>query len=172
MPDALGRRTNRGGFIGISFGVEHFYADRRSIAAEFSGIMDLPGPVTGRALLSGWHELNRTINLSLTNNYHTRVFSLGYGLNFSQSAWSYEFYDDNWDYSHERFEHEELREPFRWKFGAMLNAYYKISSRTRLGVVYRPSFYRLGARTPWAYEHSISIDLKFNMNVGRTVRSL
>lgn len=161
-PDALERRSKQGGFVGLSLGVEHFYADRRSVAVEASAIAG-----------GGWgDEFNDAINLALTHNHHSGDFSLGYGINYSQAVWRYSepgrfMYED--DFSPLRFvKGVEFRER-RWKMGAVLNAYYKIGPYTRLGVVYRPSFYRFGASTPWAYEHSISIDLKFNIHLARPV---
>lgn len=171
-PDVLGRRTNHEGFIGLSFGAEYFYADRRSVAAEVSGIIDFFLPVVGAVDFSGWHEFNDAINISLFHNLHKRNFSFGYGFNAASTRWRYWHYDLFLD-------EEELDKPGpwgdeeftenRWKLGAVLNAYYKIGTHTSFGVVYRPTFYRCGSPKPWAYEHSISIDLKFYINPGRRV---
>ncbi len=173
VPDALGRRSNHAGFIGLSLGAEYFYADCRSVAAEASEILDFFVPVIAPADFAGWREFNDVINLSLSHNHHLRDFSFGYGFNAASTRWRYWHYD--------RFlDEEDLGKPGplgdeeftenRWKLGVVLNAYYKMGTHTSVGVVYRPSFYRCGSPEPWAYEHSISIDLKFYINTGRRVR--
>jgi hypothetical protein len=173
LPDALGRRRNNAGFIGMSLGAEYFYADRHSAALEVSGIIDAFLPVLAPIDFSGWHEFNDAVNFSLTHNHHTRYFSFGYGLNMPITRWRY------WRYKL-AMEEEDLDKPgplgdkefteIHWKLGAAFNVYYKLGGRIRCGVVYRPTFYRFGSSKPWAYEHSISIDLKFNFNLRSPVR--
>lgn len=108
-------------------------------------------------------QTNR-VNYSIYDNFHLRRFSFGCGLNLSKIQWNYSVYpnrDDSDEEFYTPFGLESFNERY-WAGETVVNAFWKFSPCGRLGVVYRPSFYRFKYANPWKYEHSISVEVKNN----------
>ena len=169
VPPVAGRKEVIGGLFGVSAGVEYFYIRAMSVAAGFEFVSGF-SPFTDE--YNPEPRKHAQINIYLANNVHFWKFSLGYGLNFSNDKWRYtynltpDFIERNPDY-----ENYTPKYPFRqdvmqryWALGFNFNLNYNFAPFVRLGVVYRPTFWRLNARYPNVYEHSLSLELKFLIN--------
>ena len=167
-PNRTASRINASGFYGISGAFDWQFAKKHSLTLEANVMTDFFFPI----ILPFHYEYNGTtiqqtnrVNICIYDNFHLRRFSFGYGLNFSQIQWNYRVYPDIDDPDKEfyaPFGLESFNERY-WSGGVLVNAFWKFSPLGRLGVVYRPSFRRFNYDNPWKYEHSISIETKWNI---------
>lgn len=154
------------GYIGIGAGLEYIYKDKRGIAVEWNIMAGFPIPVVAAVNLnySGPKERFGAMNLSLSEYFHLRHFTLGYGVNFTRNKWSYNYHDQPWEEGGEvpppTFGTESLHEQ-HWSAGVVASAYVNLTPKVIFGVSYRPTFYRLVPERRFRYEHTVSLNLKF-----------
>lgn len=154
------------GFIGIGAGLEYLYKDKRGLAVEWSVMAGLPIPVPAavRFTYSGSKEWFGAMNWSLSEYFHFRHFTLGYGINFTRNSWSYNYRDEPLEEGGEvpppTFGTEPLFSSY-WSAGAVASAYVNFTPKIILGISYRPTFYRFTPHSRFCYEHTVSLDLKF-----------
>ena len=164
----IGRQTNQAGFVGISLGADYHYADRHSLSIDANAITSIFIPFPAAIDLFGPHEFQHRLNVSLYDNYHLRRFSFGYGVNASRNIWQYRYYD-LWldeDEPVPPYGYDDMHDS-HWAAGPIVNAYWKTTHLLKVGVVYRPSLYRFGTAGGWRYGHSISIDFRLHIPVGK-----
>jgi len=156
------------GFFGISGALDWQYKNKHSLTLECNALTDFFAPFIlpfDFDYNGSTRQQTNRINFSLYDNFHLRRFSFGYGLNLSQVRWNYWVYPDKEDPEKEfyaPFGLESFSERY-WSGGAVINTFWKFSPCGRLGVVYRPSFCRFNYANSWKYEHSISIEAKWNI---------
>jgi len=162
------QRRNVAGFFGISGAFDWQYSSKHSLTLESNTIIDFFLPIIGAVDYidnGGTRQHTSMVNFSLYDNFHLSRFSFGYGLNLSHLHWNYRVYpyrDDPEKEFYAPFGLESFSERY-WSGGAVVNTFWKFSPCGRLGVVYRPSFYRFNYANSWKYEHSISIEAKWNI---------
>ena len=165
-PQNLPKR-NLWGFFGLSIGVEYAYSDNKSIALTFGGTTDFtwPFPVSWHPE-GGIHESMFAHYLSLEHQFRIlRRFIVGTGLSYSSTGWYYRD-DGEWEWGNTiRPEPIFMSERHR-TIGLSLSTYVILGKRFRLGISYRPSFYRIRPRPAWEYSHVISVDLLWNFRFG------
>ena len=141
---------NPGGWGGLGVGIEYFYRNNKSllllsdVMITFSFISRLFFPQVG---ISG------AFNVSLTDNFHSNRFQLGYGLNFARNNWNYgRWHDNEW----------VSKNLTNTMLGLVLSAHYRFKDDVYFGVIFRPSFFELSSPR-FLYEHTISLNLKWRI---------
>lgn len=152
---------NNTGFMGYSAGLDYFHNTSQYLNISFSQIQDffLPIAFVDR---SDKYELMSSSYISLSNNHKINRFSIGYGLSFAQNSW--DLRNHSWD------ENSSTREPIKKTnnaFGLVSSTYFQITQHFYLGIIYRPTFYRLSTETKLKYEHSISIDFTWKIPLNK-----
>ncbi len=148
---------NNIGFMGYSVGLDYFYNTTQYLNLSFAQIQDffLPIAFVDRG---DEYELMTSSFVSLSNNHKINRFSIGYGLSFAQNSW--DLRNHSWD------ENSSAREPIKKTnnaFGLISSTYFQITKHFYLGIIYKPTFYRLKTETTLKYEHSISIDFTWKI---------
>ena len=148
-PDGYGTIVNTG-FWGISTGLEYFYKDNKYLGLKFAGATDFFVPIPAAVTLSEERENLRTAYVELTDNFKIGRLNIGYGLNYAINEW--QFIDETDLNNTIEFEKRNL------SFGITTNTYFQFSKLFFVGVIYRPTFYRIEPKTDFKYEHLISLD--------------
>jgi len=100
---------------------------------------------------------------SLSNNHKLGQFSVGYGLSFAQNRWLYrEFIRTIFFGLPADIERIEKKE---YALGFVFPAYFQFGEYFNLGLVYRPTFFRVNATNKFAYEHLISLDFAWKIRL-------
>ena len=157
-----GKRETRAGFLGLGLGIEIFYKDNKSIQLRSDGIWSfiVPVPAPFRpSEYSSWKTCGAW-NINLTDNFSLKRFQLGYGLNYAINIWNARGYYNKRPEELADGEQAEYIEGVRevnHMLGLSLQANYRLGKFYYIGVIYRPSFFRL-SEPKFLYEHSISIE--------------
>lgn len=152
-----GTQTHIGGF-GLSLGLEYYHSDSQFLSASVAMPLGLesyfPVPIDYYDV----HESAMSISGSITNNHHFKNFYFGYGLSLSRNFWGLYpgMHTDADDYT--------VR-TVNTSLGLVGNFYIRCTQNFSLGVIYRPSFYRFYGDNNFAYEHVISLDLKWRIRL-------
>lgn len=169
IPD-IGRRESVG-FFGLSTGVEYHYSDRHSVSLEANVIMNIGDPAPASASWSGWKEDFNRINIMAYDNYNMKSFSFGYGINVARNHWRYcTDFNEGDDMSDFPYGLESISRD-TWTAGNVFNLYWRPTPVFKLGVVYQPTYLCFNTSPTWKYEHSISLDIKFNILLNKKNRS-
>ena len=162
QPQNESSKTNTG-FWGLTGGLEYYYNNKKSLGLSISAVSDFFVPFPAAVDLSGEYELMSSIYISLTDNLKIKDLSIGYGVNYSKNNWDLRYY--------EAFDPPPpSREPVfksSQSFGLTLNSYYRLGKHFNIGVVYRPTFFRVKPSTEFVYEHLISVDFAWKWNIPR-----
>ena len=156
QPNNIESKTNTG-FWGISTGLDYYYKTNKFLS--FKGLLatDFFVPVPAPVTLDDTRENMNTTNLELTDNYKSGKFRLGYGINYSWNNWK--FIDttqpDN------RIEINRRSQ----NIGLTTNIYYQIGRAFNIGIIYRPTFYRVTPIAQFNYEHLFSLDLAWKIRL-------
>jgi len=159
-PDQENTKINTG-FWGATIGVDYLYSKNKYINLSASAVSDFFIPVPAAIDLSGEFELMSSTYLMLSNNHKINRFSFGYGISFGKNIWDLN-YIDRWDPP------PPTREPIKkshYSFGLVCSSYYQIGKRFDLGIVYRPTFFRIKTEEIFKYEHLISIDFAWKIRL-------
>lgn len=156
QPDNFENKSNTG-FWGISGGLDYYY--KRNKFLSFRGItaIDLFVPVPASPSLDDVRENMSTTSLELTNNHRLGKFSIGYGISYAWNRW--QFIDET-DIDNEI----EINRRSQ-SLGLSTNIYYKLGRTFNIGLIYRPTFYRINPTTELNYEHLISLDLAWKIKL-------
>ena len=147
-PDNIGWKTVVG-HSGIAAGIDYYYRNNQFVSLMVNAVAGYAD-----AILIPWdnfsdQELLTSTYFSLTNNHILNRFTLGYGVSYSNNFWKL-------------IPASQRNEDYLLKsnkaLGLCLNGYYRIYKNLNIGIVYRPSFIRLGSLNTFQYEHLISID--------------
>jgi hypothetical protein len=163
-----GNRETKAGFLGLGLGIEFFYKDNKSLQLRGDGIWSFiaPIPASYHPKYSSWKTCGAW-NINLTDNFSLKRFQLGYGLNYAINIWNARGYYNKPPEELEDGEQAEYIEGVRevnHALGLSLQANFRLGKFSYIGVIYRPSFFRLSA-PKFIYEHSISIE--FLMKFGK-----
>lgn len=152
------RKLNTG-FWGISLGLDYHYSDKQFLSLAFSGVTDFFLPVPAAVSLNGEYELMTSAYMSLSNNHRFHRFSLGYGFSLGRNVWELDYFDRS-------NPSPPPREPItkgHLAAGLIFPAYYQITQRFQVGLIYRPSFIRPAILPRYQYEHLISVDVAWKI---------
>ncbi len=156
--DEASRKLNTG-FWGISVGLDYHYSDKQFVSLVCSGVTDFFLPVPAAVSLSGEYELMTSAYVSLSNNHQIRRFTLGYGLSLGRNVWELDYFDRS-------NPNPPAREPVtkgHLVAGLVFPAYYQVSHRFKLGLIYRPTFWRPDIEPGGRYEHLVSFDVAWKI---------
>jgi hypothetical protein len=152
------RKLNTG-FWGLSLGLDYHYSDQQFLNLSFSGVTDFFLPVPAAVSLNGEYELMTSAYGSLSNNHRIRRFTLGYGLSLGRNIWELGYFDRS-------NPNPPAREPIskgHLAAGFVFPLYYQLSNRMKLGLIYRPTSWRLDIEPQWRYEHLVSVDVAWKI---------
>lgn len=149
------------GFWGLKLGLDFYHCSKQFINFSVSGIMDFFIPVPAAVDFSGYHTWMNSIELTVSNNHKIKNFLIGYGLCYAINTWELKYYD--------RFDPPPMtREPIKksnYAIGIVFPMYYMPTEHFFIGIVYRPTLFRFNTENPFKYEHLISIDLGWKLNL-------
>ncbi len=155
-PKDFGTKVNTG-FWGISAGLEYYYKNDKYIGLKFVGATDFFVPVPASPGLDEVREDLSTTYVELTDNYKFGRLNLGYGINYSVN--NYRFIDET-----DPDNSIEIKRKNQ-SFGLTTNTYFQFGKSFFLGVIYRPTFFRINPTTDFKYEHLISLDFAFKIPI-------
>lgn len=160
MPENEGAKINTG-FWGLTIGLDYYHSKNQFINIGVSGVSSFFVPFPAAVDISGEYELMSSSYISLSNNHRLRRFTIGYGLSYAKNTWDFRYYD--------RFNPPPpTRDPIKKShnaFGLILPTYFQLGEHFNIGVVYRPTFYRLTTKDKFLYEHLISIDFAWKIRL-------
>ncbi|HCW08194.1 MAG TPA: hypothetical protein DGG95_12610 [Cytophagales bacterium] len=136
------------GFFGVSAGVEYYYRKNRFLSFSASAVTSFEEPIPVPIDYFGRHETLNSWYVTVNNNKKIKRFSLGYGLNFSKNIWAV---SDTTSFFSKK----------SYSVGVTLNSYYQINKYFFIGLVYRPSIFRIYPSPIFSYEQLFSLDLTF-----------
>jgi hypothetical protein len=171
------------GLLGIGAGIEYYYKNNKflqfradamyigdfSLAESFYDYpYDWEDSADWKTQESSDHS--NSYNFSLTDNWKTGHFTLGYGLNYAINRWREHtdyWHTNNWaenGYIPE-IDYDEDKHQISHSLGFAFNTYYQFTKYFYVGVIYRPSVYRILPKQQFRYEHLISIDLAWKISL-------
>jgi hypothetical protein len=156
-------KTNSG-FMGYSIGLGYCYKKNQYVNITISKIMDSNTPIIFVPIMKEFELLGSDYLISLSNNHRVNRFSLGYGLSFAQNYW--EIVNNSWK------ENGTGRKPMRKShnvLGFNFSSFFRISDVFQMGIIYRPTFFRLNIGPKFKYEHSISIDFALKIPLRKNI---
>lgn len=156
-------RANSAGPLGISIGAEHYYKDRRSYGISAGASISSPDGVEDMFFEKFGSHTRKRLSSVFADLYHRHTinrFSFAYGINYTLAHWQYYIFDydvqPTYYASHIVTSHN---------FGVMLSGYFHIKPFFLAGIVYRPTFLRVSPDTKGIYQHTLSFDMAFRLNV-------
>ena len=162
-------KRNLWGFWGISIGAELAYSNNKSIVLTFGSAIDYPVPVPVGISWEpyGIREQMSTNYLSLEHQFRVfRRLIIGAGLSYNSTRWSRVDYGTGWSWQDSIIPQTIVTSERHRTFGLSFSTYVPLGRMFRLGVNYRPSFYRIRPRAAWEYSHVVSVDLLWNLRFG------
>ena len=160
-------------FTGLGIGLEYYYKEKVGLNLHAEGLLGyflpFPFPIIIDYHCGGEEHRFRVANVSLTEVRHFRRFTIAYGIGLNYYNWKYIYYncgDDDRNKYRPVFGTESMTASY-WAIGPVVSGYVNITPRTLFGCTYRPTVYRFGISRPWKYEHTITLDLKFNIRLAR-----
>jgi hypothetical protein len=147
------------GFWGLGIGMLFRHSQTQYVGVTASIVFDIPAPVPAPIDFEGEYELMNAYALDLTNRHVRGRFSLGYGISWNSREWKLENYDEP---------APPAREPTAVRsssLGLSVPLGYTLDDRFALGLIYRPSVYRLGSDAGFVYEHVISLEIAWNVTL-------
>jgi hypothetical protein len=166
MFQPAGEPTKEGyGCLGVSSGLSYAFRDRRSLVIAGGFAVDIPEPLPFVFTdYAGFHESRQSTWMGLMEMRHFRRLSFGYGLCFSRNTWKID-YIDRWDTTGLPPPAGYPIEKSRSAAGIMAAAYFRPNRVINVGVQYRSSLLDMGTGTIGPYEHVVSLDLAFPVNL-------
>ena len=141
-------RSKSFGFMGFAAGLEYFLSKTNYLnfnsSVNFNSALPFPAIIE----YEDGYEFIKTTHFSLTHNHKINKFKMGYGLSYGTN---------NWHRSGRGFNIVDQMEIYHF-WGLNFPVYYQLSKNFRLGMVYRPGFYRNLSEEKFKYEHLLSID--------------
>lgn len=147
---------NKIGFWGVSSGLEYFYKKDKYISLKLVGAINFSLFSLIKAAAKE-DELNflSTTYVEFTDNFKRGKLNIGLGVNYAVNNWRF---IDQTDQENEIKISRKNR-----SLGVTLNGYYQLGKTFFIGLVYRPTFYRIYPVTDFKYEHLLSLDFIFKM---------
>lgn len=168
-PDGQGTKASAG-FFGGSLGLDYYYTAKRFLNISGSAVLDFFLPIPAPVRYSHNRQVMNSVYASLSNNYRIDAFSVGYGLAFARNNWKYVYHDV---YDGEQVRRDDI---FRTNnsLGFIFSSYLQTRTNFSIGILYRPTFYRLNTNNHFQYEHLISVDIATKLRImkKRTTKDL
>ena len=149
------------GFWGFGVGLLFGHSRSQYVGVSASVGADVKVPVPAFVDYIGEQEFMTTYAIDLTNNHIRGHFSFGYGLAYGTNRWELDYFDDP-------AAMPPTRDPVERRsssLGLAFPTYYSLNDRFSLGLTYRPYLYRFGADAGFRYEHVISIEIAWNIEL-------
>lgn len=162
QPKGESTKSNTG-FLGISAGFEYYYSDKKFVNARFDAVTDFAMPFPVPIDYVGLYEQMYSSYISISNNVVVQRFTFGYGLSFGSSGW----YLSRGSIADSLSSQGETKSRRSWSGGLVMNAYHQFSKRFFAGIIYRPALLRTSPKVEFKYEHLITLDLMWKINVRR-----
>lgn len=150
------------GFWGIGLGVDYYYNARQFINLKASAVTDFFVPFPAAVDIKGLNELMSSSYLALSNNHKIKNFSLGYGLSFERNTWNLRYFGSRPD---TLTTDQQPRKKSNNAIGFVFPVYYQTGRSFYVGMIYRPTIFRIATNTQFAYEHLISIDFGWKIRL-------
>jgi|SRR5690554_4380106 len=153
-------RVKTSGFLGAGLGLDYRYRPARSIEFRYDSTMDFfipfPAPYDYELSEGGERRAAFASTYALTHKHAFNRWHIGYGVGIAKYSSTHHFVlnDEHIFDNHDYF-----------SYGFLLPIHYYISKMFRLGMLYRPTFYRPSRETRSAYEHVISIDFGWRIRL-------
>lgn len=160
-PDNESNSKFNTGFWGLSVGLDYYHSAKQFINLSATGVMDFFLPVPAAVDMSGYYEIMNSAYISVSNNHKNKNFTLGYGLSYSRNRWMLNY--SEWG-DPEPLTREPV-EKFNNAIGFVFPVYYMPTEHFFIGLVYRPTFFRLSTENPFQYEHLISFDFGWKIKL-------
>ncbi len=157
------KRVNSIGYIGISAGFDYFYNKNSFASIRTDAITNffLPIPVPVERD-EGEYTYTNSVNVSVLNNKKLNKFIYGYGLNYARNYWNYR--NDYYDKVTEIYVRER-KSSVNQNIGLNLNSYFQMTDNFYIGIVFKPSFITFDSGVKFNYEHTLSLDLAWKINL-------
>jgi hypothetical protein len=143
--------------FGISVGLDYYYIKNKYLSLNLIAFVD--------NFSIGEYSKNKPIerqyssNISLSDNFKIKRFSVGYGLNFSKNTW-----DLDKSQEFDTFTKFSYIKKVNYNFGFVITGYYQLLRFFYVGLNYRPTILQTYPTTNFKYQHVLSIDYQFRFN--------
>jgi len=143
------------GFGGFSIGLDYYHHNNRFFNFTLASASDffMLHPGTNNAIRT--YERMNSSCISFSNNHLINRISFGYGLTYNINTW--EIMDKSQSHSRDPIERVNRTA------GLIFSSYYRAGRMINIGLVYRPTFFRISKYQPFGYEHVISLDVVWKM---------
>jgi len=148
------------GFWGLTLGLDYYHSAKQFINLSATGVMDFFLPVPAAVDMAGYYEIMNSTYISVSNNHKIKNFTVGYGLSYAKNTWNLNYSD----WGDEPLTVEPVSKSNN-AIGFIFPAYYMPTEHFFIGVVYRPTLFRLSTENPFKYEHLISIDFGWKLKL-------
>lgn len=148
------------GFFGLSIGLDYFYTDKRYFNLTASAVADIETPIPAPIDYEGVYETMASTYISLTNNHKINRFHFGYGINYSRNIWNLR----NEPYDSLSSTIEPITKSNN-SLGLTLNGYHQITENFLLGIIYRPTIFRVTPATDLRYESLFVFDIAWKVRL-------
>jgi len=157
-----GWREAETGFLGYSIGFDYHYPLNSYFQVNYAHAINFPFFVPGPINYKDPVQHIKAKSISLSHNHKIKRLSLGYGLSYTWYRWEYSINNDP------DFYLPNLMEKINYQsLGFVFPAYYHIGQNFRIGLTYKPSFYRPNFTEKWAYDHTISFDFALRLRLAK-----
>ena len=160
-PSAENYKSNVG-FWGIGLGLDYYYNGKQFINLKANTVMDFFIPLPAAVDIRGLNELMSSSYLAVSNNHKIKNFSLGYGVSFGRNTWDLRYFGSRSD---TLTTDKQPRKKSNNAIGFVFPVYYQTGHSFYVGVIYRPTIFRMSTPTPFTYEHLISIDFGWKIRL-------
>ena len=150
-------------FFGLMAGLDYYHRDGQFINATAAVASSFPYPAPLPIERFGNYEVDyyRSSYVSVSNNHHVGLFTMGYGLSFAHDRWEHVTHGRDSLFVPER----EPAVKSNNALGLVLSTYFYPDPSFRFGIVYRPTFYSFGQVDAYQYQHLITLDLGFKLKL-------
>ncbi len=158
QPDGYTNPKQGVGSAGIGLGLDYYYKDDHFIHSYFlmgTDVFFIP-PVPQTFLWAQQHNMS-FMSICLSHGQRAGRFSMSQGLSFSRNYfWPDQFWGDDFNFN-------QTARSVTNVYGFYFDLYLQLNHNFYLGVIYKPSVWRVSGERPQAYEHSVSLDLSWKL---------
>jgi hypothetical protein len=147
------------GFWGISGGFDYYLRKQQFLSLNASTVIAYFVPVPAPVKIIGPYEIMGSQYISFTNNYRKNRFTFGYGISIARNTWT--IHNNNYLDPNLR----SLVSKSNAALGLIFPTYFTVGPFLNVGLIYRPTFFRLNDTNKFAYEHLISVDFAYKLRL-------
>lgn len=150
------------GILGFSVGADYCNNERRFMSFQV-GVMNGTLPVERFSDTSGWEYAQSAVSffVNARQNHTWKRFDFGYGPLLSYHSVRFGKYNQDLNI-------DSTVTHSNWALGGSCAAYFRIVYFLYAGVLYQPQFISLSHTPALRYEHTLSLDVMFRMNVSKS----